>query len=145
VRQLFQRLRADEKRIVLASSAAGDELSTYKQKAEIEDLVQDETSKDDAEKSKPHPDIFAAALAKLSGISPEEAIVIGDSPWDAIAAKRAGVRTIGVLSGGFHDVDLREAGCIAIYKDAADLLARYDESPLAETADFENPIEPRDK
>lgn len=132
VRELFQRIRADGKAIVLASSASGDELGTYKSKAKIEDLVQEETSKDDVAKSKPRPDIFEAAMAKLQGTSPDEAIVIGDSPWDAIAAKRAHVRALGILSGGFHEPDLHEAGCVAVYKDVADLLSRYDESPLAE-------------
>ncbi|MEI9896952.1 MAG: HAD family hydrolase [Chthoniobacter sp.] len=117
VRELFQRLLADGKKVVLASSAMGEELETYKKKAHIVDLVDDETSKDDAEKSKPHPDIFEAALEKLKGISAEEAIVVGDTPWDAIAAKGAGLRTIGVLCGGFSEAELREAGCLAVFRD----------------------------
>jgi phosphoglycolate phosphatase-like HAD superfamily hydrolase len=132
VRELFERILADGRKVALASSAAGEELETYKEKARIEDLVEDETSKDDADKSKPHPDIFKAALEKLDGVSAAEAIVVGDTPWDAIAAKRAGLRTIGVLCGGFPEHELREAGCVAVFKDPADLLARYDESPLAE-------------
>jgi phosphoglycolate phosphatase-like HAD superfamily hydrolase len=59
-------------------------------------------------------------------------VVIGDTPYDAEAAAKAGLRTIGVLCGGFPEADLRAAGCIAIYRDPADLLARYDTSPLAE-------------
>lgn len=132
VRELFQRILADGKRAVIASSANGDELLTYKRKAHIEDLVHDATSRDDAEKSKPHPDIFEAALAKLDDVPSDEAIVVGDSPWDAIAARRAGLRTVGLLCGGFSEPDLREAGCIAIFRDPQDLLARYDSSPLAE-------------
>jgi HAD superfamily hydrolase (TIGR01509 family) len=130
VRELFEHLLADGRKVVLASSAAGEELETYKKKAHVEDLVKDETSKDDAERSKPHPDIFEAALEKLEGVIANEAIVVGDTPWDAIAAKRAGLRTIGVLCGGFPEAELREAGCLAIYRDPADLLARYDESPF---------------
>jgi HAD superfamily hydrolase (TIGR01509 family) len=134
VRELFERILRDGKRIALASSAKKEELSEYKRIANIEDLVEEEASSDDAEKSKPHPDIFEAALAEL-GVEPSDAIVVGDTPYDAEAARKAGVRTIGVLSGGFPEEDLREAGCVRIYKDAADLLANYDTSPLAsETA-----------
>ncbi|MFL6283706.1 MAG: HAD family hydrolase [Pyrinomonadaceae bacterium] len=134
VRELFERILSDGKRVALASSAKKDELSEYKRIAKIEDLIEEEASADDAEKSKPHPDIFEAALAEL-GIEPTDAIVVGDTHYDAEAARKAGVRTIGVLSGGFPEEDLREAGCVRIYKDAADLLANYDTSPLAsETA-----------
>ncbi len=125
VRDLFQRLIADGKRVVLASSAQGDELETYKRLAHIEDLVQDETSKDDAEKSKPHPDIFKAALKKLKGIAPAEALVLGDTPYDVTAAHRAGLETIAVLSGGFPQEELANAGAVSIYRDPADLLANY--------------------
>lgn len=130
VRELFQRLLADGRRPVLASSAAGDELATYKERAGIADLVDLETSKDEVEESKPQPDIFAVALKKLA-LPPEQAIVVGDSPWDAMAATRAGLRTIGVRCGGFADEELLEAGCIALFDGPADLLARYAESPLA--------------
>jgi phosphoglycolate phosphatase-like HAD superfamily hydrolase len=129
---LFERLKADGKRIALASSAKGDELQTYKKITGIGDLLETETSSDDAEKSKPHPDIFEAALERLGQISPERVVVIGDTPYDAEAAGKAGLRTIGVLCGGFPEADLRGAGCIAIYRDPADLLGRYDESPLDE-------------
>jgi len=129
VRELFERLKADGKRIALASSAKGDELEMYKKIAGIGDLIDAETSSDDADKSKPHPDIFQAALGRLGRVSPERVIVIGDTPYDAQAAAKAGMRTIGVLCGGFPEADLRAAGCIAIYRDPADLLARYDESP----------------
>ncbi len=73
-------------------------------------------------------------MAKLRGTSPDEAIVIGDTPYDAEAAGKAGLRSIGVLCGGFPEAGLREAGCIAIFRDPADLLARYDESPLSPRA-----------
>jgi HAD superfamily hydrolase (TIGR01549 family) len=134
VRELFERVRADGKRIALASSAKGDELETYKKLARIEDLVHEETSADDAEKSKPHPDIFVASLEQLGDPPREQAIVIGDTPYDAEAAGKAGLRTVGFLCGGFPEEDLRAAGCVEIYKDASDLLARYDSSPLASRA-----------
>lgn len=130
VRELFQRLQRDGARTVLASSAASDELADYKQRAGVEDLVEQETSSNDAEHSKPEPDIFSAALGK-AGVPAAAAIVVGDSPWDAIAAHRAGLPTIGLLCGGFPEAELREAGCIAIYRDPADLLEGYAFSPLA--------------
>ncbi len=131
VRELFERIRRDGLRIALASSAKEDEIGTYKKLARIEDLVEEQTSADDAEKSKPHPDIFEASLAQLGDMSPSEAVVVGDTPYDAEAAGKAGLSTVGFLSGGFPEEDLRAAGCVQIYRDAADLLARYDDSPLA--------------
>jgi len=131
VRELLQRIRADGTKVALASSAKKDELQTYKEAANIEDLLEAETSSDDAESSKPDPDIFLAALKHLGGMSPDQAIVIGDTPYDAEAAGKAGLRTIGLLCGGWSEADLKKAGCIATYKDPADLLAQYDTSPLA--------------
>lgn len=131
VRELFERVLGDGKRVALASSAKKDELKEYKRIARIEDLVEEETSADDAEKSKPHPDIFEAALSQLGGVEARDAIAVGDTPYDAEAAGKAGLRTIGLLSGGFPEEDLRAAGCVRIYKDAAELLADYDASPLA--------------
>lgn len=128
---LFRRLRAEGVKIALASSAKEEELKHYKQVAGIEGLTDEQTSSDDAEKSKPHPDIFQAALKRLGNPDPAEVIVVGDSPYDAQAASKAGMRTIGVLCGGFPEASLREAGCIAIYAGPTDLLAHLDTSPLA--------------
>jgi beta-phosphoglucomutase-like phosphatase (HAD superfamily) len=130
VRELFQRVIADGKAIALGSSAKEDELEQYKKIAHIADLIDVETSSDDAEKSKPHPDIFCAALSRLA-VPPSQAIVIGDTPYDAEAATKAALRTIGLLCGGWSERELTEAGCVAVFKDPADLLARYGESPLA--------------
>ncbi len=129
-RELFERIKRDGKRVLLASSSKAKELDAYKKIARIDDLVEDATSSDDAERSKPHPDIFEAAVTKLDGVAPEEAIVVGDTPYDAEAAGKAGLATIGLLCGGFPEAELRASGCIAIFRDPADLLARYDESPL---------------
>jgi HAD superfamily hydrolase (TIGR01549 family) len=129
VRQLFHRVQSDGKKIALASSAKGEELQTYKKIAGIADLFQEETTSDDAEKSKPHPDIFLAALDRLK-VPPARALVVGDTPYDAEAAARAGMTTIGVLCGGFPEQVLRKAGCVAIYRDPADLLGRYESSPI---------------
>jgi HAD superfamily hydrolase (TIGR01549 family) len=131
VRELFECILRDGKRIALASSAKKDELKTYKEIARITDLIEEETSADDADKSKPHPDIFEAALAALGDVRNDEAIVIGDTPYDAEAAGKIKLRTIGVLCGGFPEAELRAAGCTHIYRDPADLLARYAQSPLA--------------
>jgi HAD superfamily hydrolase (TIGR01509 family) len=131
VRELFERLRADGRRTALASSAKEDEVKVYKKIADISDLVEEQTSADDAERSKPHPDIFEAALERLGDVRPEEVCVVGDTPYDAQAAGKIGLRTLGLLCGGFPEEDLRAAGCLEIYKDPADLLARYEESLIA--------------
>ena len=126
VRALFEALRERGIKIALASSAKEDELTVYKRKADIEGLVAEQTSTDDAERSKPHGDIFQAALDRLPGLEPEQVLVVGDTPYDAEAAGKVGLRTVGVLCGGFPEADLRRAGCVAIYRDPADLLAQVD-------------------
>ena len=131
VRELFQKIKEDGLRLALASSAKQDELAAYKKIARIEDLVEEETSADDADKSKPHPDIFEAALERLGDVLPREAVVVGDTPYDAVAAGKISLRTIGVLCGGFPEAELRAAGCLQIYQDPADLLARYEETIIA--------------
>jgi HAD superfamily hydrolase (TIGR01509 family) len=130
VRELFERIKADGLAIALASSAKEEELERHKKSLRIEDLLEAATSADDAERSKPHPDIFQAALGGIGNVAPQEAVVVGDTPYDAVAAMKAGMRTIGLLSGGFTEEDLRAAGAVEIYEDAADLLERYDESLL---------------
>lgn len=126
VRELFQRLCRDGKQLVLASSAKSDEIGIYKRIAGITDLVTDEVSADDVSKSKPYPDVFESALAKLKGITAEEVIVVGDAPYDAEAARKAGLPTIGLRCGGFPEGELKKAGCIAVLKDPTDLLKRYE-------------------
>jgi HAD superfamily hydrolase (TIGR01509 family) len=131
VRPLFERIRAAGQRAVLASSGKADEVDRYKEIAGIADLIDDATSSDDAERSKPFPDIFQAALAKLPSLGPQEAVVVGDTPYDAEAARKAGLKSIGVLCGGFPEEALRSAGCLAVYDGPADLLRNYERSPLA--------------
>jgi HAD superfamily hydrolase (TIGR01509 family) len=130
VRELFERIKADGLQIALASSAKEDELETHKKNLGIEELLETATSADDVEKSKPNPDIFQAALTGLKNVKPEESVVVGDTPYDVIAAKKAGIQTIGLLSGGFKEEDLRQAGAVEIYRDAADLLEQYEQSIL---------------
>lgn len=129
VRELFERIKADDKKIALASSAKKDELQEYKKIADIEDLVEEETSTDDAEESKPEPDIFEAALKLLGDPKKSEVIVVGDTPYDATAAAKAGIKTIGVLCGGFSKENLSEA--VEIYQNPAELLEKYDQSSLS--------------
>jgi len=107
VRALFEHLRSKDVDIALASPAKEDELEVYKKAADIEDLIDEQTSSDDAESSKPNPDIFLAALDRLSKPDPEDVIVVGDTPYDAEAASKAGLRTIGMLCGGFPEDGLR--------------------------------------
>jgi HAD superfamily hydrolase (TIGR01549 family) len=130
VRELFQRVREDGKRIVLASSANEDDVQALKHIANIEDLTDETISADDADRSKPAPDIYEAALKKAGNVEEHEVINIGDTPYDAIAANKANIRTIGVLSGGFPESELVSSGCIEIYRDPADLLMRYESSAL---------------
>jgi HAD superfamily hydrolase (TIGR01549 family) len=125
VRELFQRLKDDGKKVALASSANEDELAAYKKIADLEDLVEKATSADDAKASKPEPDIFQAALKLLGNPAAETVLVIGDTPYDAIAATKAKLKIVGVLSGDFPEKDLRENGCIEIYQNPTDLLENY--------------------
>ncbi len=125
VRELFERIKADNIKIALASSANEDEVEAYKKIADIADLVEKTTSADDAEESKPEPDIFQAAQKILGNPKPETILVVGDTPYDAEAAGKANLKTIGVLCGGFAKADLEKAGCAAIYDDPADLLVNY--------------------
>jgi HAD superfamily hydrolase (TIGR01509 family) len=129
VRELFERILSEGLRIALATSAKGDELELYKRLLDIDDLVEEETSKDDVRQSKPAPDVFAAALSKL-GMAAAEAIAVGDTPYDAQACRKIGLSIIGMLCGGFSEQELRQAGCCAICRDPADLLEHFDESPL---------------
>ena len=131
VRALFERLRADGVAIAVGSSCKGEELKRYTDLAHVTDLIDVAATSDDADKSKPSPEIFEAAVRKLQPIPPDGIVVVGDSPFDAKAAQRAGLRAIGLRCGGFPEERLREAGFLELYDDPAALLARYDESLIA--------------
>ncbi|MGC5779180.1 HAD family hydrolase [Methylobacterium sp. NFXW15] len=131
VRPLFERMRQAGLTIALASSGKKDEVKHYQDLLGIADLVDVATSSDDADRSKPHPDIFQAAIEKLPGIASDEMIVVGDTPYDAEAAGKAGLRTIGVLCGGFPESDLKAAGCIAVLRDPKHLLESFDDTFLS--------------
>ena len=127
VPELFQRIHDDDKRIVLASSGKKADTKYYIDLLKIDDLIEGYTSGDDADKSKPAPDIFAASLKKLGSISPADAVTVGDTRFDIEAAGKVGLRTIAFLCGGTLESVLRESGAVAIYRDPADFLAHYDE------------------
>ena len=129
VRELFATLRADGIRVAVGSSSKKPELLEFLERANVDDLCDVIVSRDDAEESKPQPDVFQAALKKLD-VPPSRALVVGDTPWDAIAATRAGLETIGVLCGGWDADELKRAGCFAVYHDPEDLLRRYEDSPF---------------
>ena len=134
VRELFERILNDGLQIALASSAPEDELKHYKEVAGIADLIDAATSADDAEESKPEPDIFAAAVKGLKGVRAGDCVVVGDTPYDVVAARKIGIRTIGVLSGGFPESSLRGEGAVEIYEDPADLLENYGRSLIGRGA-----------
>jgi HAD superfamily hydrolase (TIGR01509 family) len=131
VRALFERMRAAGLAIALASSGKRAEVEHYQEILGIADLVDVATSADDADRSKPHPDIFQAAIDKLAPIDRADMIAVGDTPYDAQAAGKAGLKTVGLLCGGFPEAELSAAGCVAIYRDPQDLLDGFDGSPLA--------------
>src|ERR1700710_2937393 len=114
VPDLLRRVRDAGLQVAVASSAKKDELGKYLDIAGITDLVHVTTSSDDAEESKPAPDIFQVALKKL-GIEGADAVAIGDTPYDAAAAGKAKIATIGVLCGGFTEALLQQAGCVEVY------------------------------
>jgi HAD superfamily hydrolase (TIGR01549 family) len=131
VRELFERLRDQNKKIALASSGKEDEVDHYKKLLGIEKLVDSMTTADQVAHSKPRADVFIAALRTLGNLHPPEAIAIGDTPYDVEAAKKIDLPIIGLLCGGFPEDALRDEGALAIFRDPADLLERYYQSPLA--------------
>jgi len=130
VRELFERIKRDGKQIALASSAETDEFEANLRLIRIGDLVDASTSAGDAERSKPFPDIFEAAIAKLDGITPERAIAVGDTHYDADAASRISLPIVGMLCGGWPEETLRQWGCIEVWRDPEDLLDHYVQSRL---------------
>ena len=127
VHELFQRIRDDHKRIVLASSGKKADTKYYIDLLKVDNLIDGYVSGDDADNSKPAPDIFAASLKKLRGISSADAVTVGDTKFDIEAAAKAGLKTIAFLCGGTSESALRVAGAVAIYRDPADFLVHYDE------------------
>jgi phosphoglycolate phosphatase-like HAD superfamily hydrolase len=129
VPDLLRRVRDAGLRIAIGSSAKKDELDKYLDIARIVDMVDVKTSSEDAEESKPAPDIFEVVLERL-GLEGRDAVAIGDSPYDAEAAGKAKISTTGVLCGGFTEASLRAAGCVEVYPGPAALFARFQHSLL---------------
>jgi phosphoglycolate phosphatase-like HAD superfamily hydrolase len=130
VPELLRRVRDAGRLIAIASSAKKDEVEKYLEIAGIADLIDLPTSSDDVAESKPAPDIFEVVLEKLK-IDAGNAVAIGDTPYDAEAARKAKIATIGVLCGGFSEASLRQAGCIEIYPGPSALFAMFSQTPLA--------------
>ena len=129
-RDLIADLRERGHTVVLASSAKENELDHYLDVLDARDLAHDWTTSADVEATKPAPDLVHAALAKAGDDGAAAAVMIGDSTWDCEAAARAGVETVALLTGGYSEEELREAGAIAVFESIADLRARLAETPL---------------
>ena len=130
VRKLLESMRAEGMKLVIASSAKEDLLGAMLEIVGIKDLIENKTSADDAESSKPDPDIIHAALQEI-GLPAPQVLMLGDTPYDIESAAKAGVSVVAVRCGGFSDNQLR--GALAIYDDPADLVARFDSSPFKDT------------
>ena len=128
-RELLERMHADGLTLVVATSASKDDMHALLKAAGVDDLIDAGTTSSDADESKPDPDIVQAAL-DAAECRPNEAVMVGDTPYDIEAAARAGVPCIALRCGGWWK-DEGLAGAVAIYDDPAELLARYEESPLS--------------
>jgi HAD superfamily hydrolase (TIGR01549 family) len=127
-RALLEHLKAQGHPVVLASSAKPEEVEHYLDLLDARDLADDWTHAGDVERTKPEPDLVAAAVEKAGG---GDAVMVGDSTWDCEAAKRAGLPTVAVLTGGFSEAELREAGASSVFASLSDLLAHLDATPLS--------------
>jgi HAD superfamily hydrolase (TIGR01509 family) len=130
-KELVKRLRTEGFHMIIATSAREEELNAMLQQVGLDDLIEQKTSANDAESSKPDPDIVKAALGKAR-LSSKTAILLGDTPYDIEAAARASVSTVALLCGGWDAEALR--GAIAIYQDPADLLRHFTASPFCVAA-----------
>jgi HAD superfamily hydrolase (TIGR01509 family) len=127
--ELLKELADRGLQVVLATSAPQEEFDMLTEVLDAGDVVSEVTTGEDVGTAKPAPDVVQVALKK-AGVSAEEAIMVGDAAWDAQSCVKAGVRCIGVLSGGYGASELRDAGAIAVYDDVAELLRRLDETPI---------------
>jgi phosphoglycolate phosphatase-like HAD superfamily hydrolase len=130
---LLRRCQSKHLVAVLATSAGNHEVSILREAIDADDALASIATDDDADASKPAPDIVAAAL-DAAGLTAESALFVGDSVWDVKAAAAAGVSCVCVLTGGIPEHLLREAGAVAVYPSVGALLAEFDDSPLGELA-----------
>jgi HAD superfamily hydrolase (TIGR01509 family) len=126
-RELIEELKRRGHVVVLASSAKEDEVDHYLDLLDARDLADAWTTSADVESTKPAPDLIAAALAKAGALS---AVMVGDTVWDVAAAERAEVKTIGVLTGGFSEAELLDAGAVAVFESPIHLRESLDVTPL---------------
>jgi HAD superfamily hydrolase (TIGR01509 family) len=129
-RDLITRMKEADLRLVIATSARDRELNALLEQAGLSELIRRRTTSDDAEESKPDPDIVHAALER-GELDPKTTLMLGDTPYDIEAARRAGVDTIALRCGGWWADDAL-GGAIAIYDDPAELVQTYARSPLGE-------------
>jgi HAD superfamily hydrolase (TIGR01509 family) len=128
-RQLIVDLKEAGHSVVLASSAKPDEVDHYLDQLDARELVDDWTDSGDVEATKPEPDLVVAALEKI-GDQAEDAVMVGDTTWDCEAAKRAGVEILAVLTGGFSEQELREAGASKVFGSIVELRESLGQTPL---------------
>jgi HAD superfamily hydrolase (TIGR01509 family) len=126
-RELIADLKEGGHAVVLASSAKPHEVEHYLDQLDARDLVDAWTESSDVEATKPEPDLVHAALDKVGA---EQAVMVGDTTWDCEAAERAGVPTVAVLTGGFSEAELRDAGAVAVFGSIEELRERVRETPL---------------
>jgi HAD superfamily hydrolase (TIGR01549 family) len=126
-RALMEDLKRAGRRVVLASSAKPDEINHYLDLLDARGIVDAWTSAGDVERTKPEPDLVESALEKIGG---GDAVMVGDSTWDCRAADNAGVVSIAVLTGGFSEQELSEAGAVTVFESIEDLRQRVSASPL---------------
>lgn len=129
-RELIERLKQRGHTVVLASSAKQDEVEHYLDLLDARELADAWTTSADVEATKPAPDLVTAALDRAGGSS-DDAVMIGDTPWDVKAAGAADVRTLAVLTGGFSVQELRDAGALDVFESVRELCERLDRTPLA--------------
>jgi HAD superfamily hydrolase (TIGR01509 family) len=126
-RELIVDLKEHGHRLFLASSSPEDELDRYLDLLDARELVDGWTTDDDVEATKPSPDLIRAALAKANT---DDAVLVGDTPWDIQAGREAGLETVTVITGGFSEQELRDAGAAAVFDSVAELRRHLDEAPF---------------
>ena len=127
VGELVEELRRRGSVVVLASSANEDDLDFFLDRLGVREIVDGWTTADDVERSKPHPDIVHAALEKAGT---KNAVMVGDSRWDIEAARKAGLETVCVITGGWSKQELLDYGASAVFESLVELRERLDETPL---------------